>query len=97
MSDCTPMAPSASVEPIVADRGQTGADGPDADREAKRQGQAMLDALTGLQLAQLGRDPQTALAGLARLASNAPSASDPGLQAVLQAIAARVAVELARR
>ena len=65
--------------------------------ERRHRGEAMLDALKSLQLAQLGGGPQSLLAGLAELAVQGATASDPGLQAVVQAIAARAAVELARR
>ena len=89
-------APSASIDAVMPGPDRAGEDRPVSDREARRHGQAVLDALAGLQLAQLSGDPHASLAGLAKLAAEAPAASDPGLQAVLQAIAARAAVELAR-
>ncbi len=56
----------------------------------------MLKALAGLQLAGLNGQAG-GLGSLAELASGLKQAADPKLQAVLQAIAARAAVELARQ
>jgi hypothetical protein len=67
-----------------------------ADREAAAQGGAMLDALAGLQRALLEGDNVAAGATLATLARSLPSAADPALNAVLQSVAVRAAVERAR-
>ena len=76
---------------------ETGPESP-RDRAARRHGQQMLDLLRDLQLAALSAmtDPET-LPRLTRLATAMPSADDPGLSEVLDAIAVRAAVELARR
>ena len=66
------------------------------DREARQQGEAMLDELGELQRALLG-DGGPDLARLARLASRPVAASDPRLAGVLRAIRLRAGVELARR
>ena len=69
----------------------------DAQRSeaAAEHGGAMLDALAGLQLAALAPDDGQARNALAALAQGTQRAADPGLDAVLQAIAARAAVALA--
>ncbi len=77
------LAPSPSPDPL-------------ADREAAAQGGAMLDALAGLQRALLEGDNVAAGATLATLARSLPSAADPALNAVLQSVAVRAAVERAR-
>ena len=69
---------------------------PAADRKAAGHGRAMLGALAGLQAAALGGGGAAAHQALAELARAVPEAADPGLGAVLQAIAQRAAVELAR-
>jgi hypothetical protein len=67
------------------------------DRAARRQGQAVLAGLTALQRALLeGGDPAVALERLAGLVANLPQATDPCLAALLEAIALRARVELAR-
>ena len=72
--------------------------GPARDRQARKHGRAMLDALAALQHALLdgGEDP-AALDRLAALLHHCPEASDPGLRATVAAVALRVHVELARR
>ncbi len=66
------------------------------DRAARRRGRDMLAALAELQRALLGGDAGPALARLAVLATEVPRAFDPGLDAVVSAIALRARVELAR-
>jgi hypothetical protein len=70
--------------------------GDSADRDAARRGAALLDAVTGLQQALIGGDPLAARDRLAALARQNLGAADPGLHLVLQAVAQRAAVELAR-
>jgi Class II flagellar assembly regulator len=68
------------------------------DREAKRHGQALLKGLAALQHALLaGEDQSAVLQTLAALAENCPQAAHPGLAGVVQALALRAQVELARR
>jgi hypothetical protein len=69
------------------------------DREARRHGRAMLQALGAVQLAVLGADPgraRNALASLAATSQEARSGDDPVLRLILREIAIRAAVELAR-
>ena len=69
------------------------------DREARRHGRALLQALAGLQRAALQGDGDQARAALATLAETArdePEADDPVLRLILREIAVRAAVELAR-
>ena len=72
------------------------ADATARDRDARRHGNATLRALASAQAALLGGASDAARQSLAVLVRTAPSASDPGLAAVLRAIAVRAAVELAR-
>jgi len=73
------------------------------DRAARRHGHATLKLLDALHLAMLGGDPDGTgpsgedLARLAALQQGQPPADDPRLADALNAIATRVAVELARR
>jgi hypothetical protein len=76
------------------------------DREARRHGQAVLSLLAELQLVLVGSGsaPEASPASLALLAGRlsaltdaVPVASDPGLRAIIAAIALRARVELARR
>ena len=89
-----PLARPASVDAMLLL--QEVADAPERDRQARRHGRALLDALAQLQLALLG-DSEPALSRLAALASHSPQASDPALQAILASIALRTQIELARR
>ena len=71
------------------------------DREARRHGLDLLAELAALQRALLtdGADPGAnaeQLRRLARLAASLPTAADPRLAAVLEAIVLRARVELAR-
>jgi hypothetical protein len=68
-----------------------------ADRQAATQyGRAVLDALAGLQAAVLGGAGAGPRERLTELVRGLPRAAEPSLDAVLQAIAQRAAVELAR-
>jgi hypothetical protein len=68
------------------------------DREARRHGQALLKGLAALQHVMLaGGDQDAVLQNLANLAGSCPQAADPGLAGVVQALALRAQVELARR
>ena len=71
-----------------------------ADKEARRHGRALLQALGAIQLALLdaGHEDEggEARAQLARLAAAAAPADDPVLRLILREIGVRAAVELAR-
>ena len=67
-----------------------------ADRQARRHGRAMLQALGAMQLSLLDGD-DVAVRALADLAAQVPEADDPVLRLILQEIGVRAAVELARR
>lgn len=69
---------------------------PVQDREARRHGKAMLDALARLQRALLGGEGPDALQSLANLVRATPEPSDPRLAAVQRAVLVRAAVELQR-
>jgi len=70
---------------------------PDArDGQARRKGNALLRALSGLQAALLGTSAAEARQQLAGTASVPAEADDPALEDALRAIAVRVAVELAK-
>ncbi len=65
------------------------------DREARRRGGALLDALTHLQRACLtGRPAAPDLEHLSRLLISIPVADDPRLAEIVRAIAVRATVEL---
>lgn len=66
------------------------------DREARQHGEAVVDELTGLQLALLGHGEGNT-ARLIRLVERPVVASDPMLAGLLRAVRVRAAVELARR
>jgi len=67
------------------------------DRAARRHGQVLLGGLAALQRALLGAGGAgAALDHLATLLAAAPPAEDPGLAALLDAIALRCRIELAR-
>jgi len=68
----------------------------ESDHVAASHGCALLGALAGLQLASLDGDEVAARRTLAELARALPQATDPGLDSILQAIAQRAAIELAR-
>ena len=67
-----------------------------ADREARRHGRAMLQALAALQRAVLEGSPAEARGSLAALAGRAAQAHDPVLRLILREIGVRAAVELGR-
>ena len=69
---------------------------PVADRDARRHGKAMLDALSRLQRALLGGEGPAALESLANLVRATPAPADPRLAAVQRAVLVRAAVELQR-
>lgn len=69
---------------------------PVGDREARRHGRAMLDALSRLQRALLGGEGPDALQSLANLVRATPEPADPRLAAVQRAVLVRAAVELQR-
>lgn len=83
------IASEAAPQPLPVD-----------DEAASRQGSALLQAMAGLQRTLLeGSGPtsrQAAHHSLEALAKTLPKAADPALDAVLQAIAQRAAVERAR-
>jgi hypothetical protein len=86
-------APAAALAAVVyeeADRQVS------ADRQARRHGRAMLQALGALQLAILGDGETSARSQLAALVAQAPAAHDPVLRLILREISLRAAVELAR-
>jgi hypothetical protein len=66
------------------------------DAQAARHGDAMLKAMSGVQLALLEGTGDAACRSLATLAESLPCPADPGLKAVLQSVALRAAVVLAR-
>jgi len=66
------------------------------DAAAAQHGGAMLKAMSDLQRAMLEGAGDEACRNLAKLAQTMPSAADPALQDVLQSVAVRAAVELAR-
>jgi len=67
-----------------------------ANHAAAGHASAMLRSMGGLQLALLHGTAGEALQSLSALAGSLPSVPDPGLEAVLQEIAQRAAVELAK-
>jgi hypothetical protein len=92
-----PQALSASLEDVASHR--------TADRQARRHGRAMLQALADLQRAILAQAPAggeadavlAVLITLAGLASSTPEAHDPVLRLIMREIGVRAATELARR
>ena len=79
------LASEGEPQPLPAD-----------DAAASRQGSELLQAMAGLQRALLDGTGQAAQQSLADLARTLPKSADPALNAVLQAIAQRAAVERAR-
>ena len=89
-------APTAALASMLALQ-EMGGEAPE-DREARRHGHDLLDALAALQRAVLtGGDDAAALERLADLAATVPQAADTRLAAMVSAIAVRAKVELARR
>ncbi len=102
-TDAARTAPAVSTtRAMLAHQEQTGSDagyGSDlTDREARRHGQEILDALAALQRALLrSGDPAEGLARLRVLAEMAPVAHDPTLARVLSSIRLRAQLEVLRR
>ena len=68
------------------------------DREARRRGVALLDALGELQHALLGsEDAGATLDRIVTLLSSMPQADDPALAAIVRSIEVRATVEVCRR
>ena len=91
-----PSAPALPLDGILALQEQVA----DAtrDRRARQHGQTLLEALAALQHAVLyGAGEAESLRHLAALVADTPAAFDPALAAILQGIALRARVELARR
>ena len=66
------------------------------DREARRHGQDILEALAALQKDLLAGDPAQGLSRLAALAERMPTARDPALAQVLSSIRLRARLEILR-
>lgn len=68
------------------------------DREARRHGRAILEALAELQKALLGgSDDSEVLGRLGALLGSLPPAADAGLAVLLNSVSLRARIELARR
>jgi hypothetical protein len=92
----TEAAPAAALASMLVLQ-EMGGEAPE-DREARRHGHDLLDALAALQRAVLtGGDDAAALERLAGLAATVPHAADVRLAAMVSAIVVRAKVELARR
>ncbi len=93
-------APARGLDALLALQ-ETAASTGDAatrDREARRHGRDLLEALAALQRALLSGDAGEATLGrLGALLRSMPDAADPALGAVLRSVALRVRLELARR
>ncbi len=77
---------------------QSGQQDGERDAAARRRADSLLEDLAGLQAELLGGTADSArLARLAALASSGEAGADPGLREVVEAIALRAQVELARR
>ncbi len=89
-------APAAGLEGLL--QLQQFEDAATRDRQAKRHGQALLQALSELQRLLLGDGPlEDALGRLSALVETCPEASDPALAGLVGGIMLRARVELARR
>ena len=94
-------APTAGLDGLL--QLQEFEDAATRDRKAKRQGQALLQALTDLQRLLLGGGSlegarlEGALDRLSALVETCPEASDPALAGLVGGILLRARVELARR
>ncbi len=94
-----PPPPAAGVTLAAMLALQEAQSGALQNQAARRQGFALLAALSDLQkdlLAPLGSD-ETALATLTRLAGEPPQTADPALATLLDAIRLRAKIELLRR
>ncbi len=89
-------APPAAVSSIPLAGIEASPQEPADDAAAARHGDAMLKAMSDLQRAMLEGAGNEACQTLAKLAQSMPGATDPALQEVLQSVAVRAAVELAR-
>jgi hypothetical protein len=87
---------TAAAGAPLAVRAELPADPAVRDRQARQHGNALLQALSGVQASLLGAPKAGSRQKLAELASTCPQAADPDLDATLQAIAQRAAVELAK-
>lgn len=98
LASLTALLSAQSTEALAQADGMLGGLDEDEvrDRQARRHGKAMLEALAGLQLGMLDGNPTPILAQLAELAKAAPEAADPVLRLILREINIRAAVELAR-
>ena len=93
------LAPASAASPLDAMLALQEQQG-DAtrDREARRHGHALLQALAALQHALLaGHGEGECLQRLCALGADTPIAADPGLAAVLRGVVLRAQIELARR
>lgn len=91
LADATPISLGVMLAAEALDR-EAG-----HDRTARRHGLVMLAGLTALQRALLeGNDPAVSLDRLGALLADMPRAADPHLAALLDSVALRVRVELAR-
>ena len=99
LADIAPLPDIASVSLGAMLAAEALDRGPARDRAARRHGQAVLAGLTALQRALLEDGDQDGTASLHRLAAliaDMPQADDPQLAALLDTIALRARVELAR-
>jgi L-alanine-DL-glutamate epimerase-like enolase superfamily enzyme len=87
------MAPTAAGQSAYAAAYQAEM----ADREARRHGRAMLQALAALQMAVLDGSAEQARDSLQALAGRSTQAHDPVLRLILREIGVRAAVELGRQ
>jgi hypothetical protein len=104
--DGEPQAPRAAQDTghacapaalLLAAQNEPDCPSPAPDQAAMQRGGALLNAVAALQIAALGGETGLALQKLEALAQTPPTAADPALDSVLQAIAQRAAIELARR
>ena len=92
----TEAASPAAVGSLLALQEQAGDER--ENRQSRRRAQELLQLLAALQRALLqGRDDADSLRNLAALVERLPTAPDPALQSIMQSIALRARVELARR
>lgn len=89
-------APGSLLGLLALQEDETGAE---RDRAARRHGDALLRELAALQRGLLGDEAEvmTALSRLAVLTEQAQEAADPGLAAIVRAVALRARIEVARR
>jgi hypothetical protein len=96
----TPAQPIATAALASLSPPDSGDSAPTAaatsDSTAEARGHDLLDTLTELQIALLDGGGTNPLLKLGKLVENLPQACQPALQAALDAIAQRAAIELAR-